>query len=825
MKKRNLITLIIALCWVAFVGCTFLFNVALARLSSDFTTFNDAAADDDGYTYIADNNSRGGLVYKLDSKGKTVALFATQKNALFSGWSLHKIEFADTTPWGVLGRVRNDNGREVQEYEIIRFNTELGATHRSPVFRLTEGLKLTGFSVYDGDIFLTAVSANGQEVYVFRGSDSSMVEITKTNLSQQEKEQFDSLTISFSQIDDDLAGNGRFYTQAEYADNVLYTRSDDSEPEGRFAVDPTVRSLFEDRSLSFGQLVTVSGVVIPAYIIAAIAGAILIILISFLLRARRRVAYAFALYEVVIAILIGGTFWFILKQERNVTIEGYERFEEYSLGTLFDGLSEDASLTIGTVDFYDTEEYVLLQNRIASQVEASSGTVEMRDIVVVNQGTGEVIFSGSGRNRQGIAQVYGAEAAQVTVDVNDQQPVALSDAVLQGETLTFLARSLADTDLKGYAVLGVTANGNITDSFFANYGNAFRLTLIIFVIASLLGLLFFALESYDIRQLAFALRDLAAGRENIRKPVVIGRDMSMMWNSLFEVQKNINMSNRIKFLTYEAYYRFAPKSIEKILQKDSITEVKSGDAVELKGTMAMLSTVGQVTVNENDIAQMNHLLELIVETQNQQGGIFISSDSDLSMMKLLFPDESRAAGGFAVDLLERLREWKQREFSNTTVFMCYAPYVYGVVGTETQASAFLSSPQAEALEPYVDWFRELRLGLVITESVLKHEETKYDVRYIGYVTPDPDDTEKKVELYEVLDACSVRERQSKLLHQKQFADALDLYYHEDFYTARNAFTDILREAPDDEVVKWYLFECERCFNSEDNTGFSGALHR
>lgn len=825
MKKRNLITLIILVAWLVALGGLFLFQVIGTEISTDFTTFNDSATDDDGYTYIADNNRRGGVLYKLDDRGKVTALFAAQKSPLFSGFSMYQIDFADATPYALIGRTRNDNGREIQEYEIIRFNTELGVTHRSPYFRMTEGLRVTGFSVYDEEIYLTALSANGQEAYVFRATGTTLVEVTSNYLSAQDKQQFENYSIGFSQIDDSLAGEGRFYTEAEYADGVLYTRSDNSIPEGRFAVDDTVRNLYENRDMSFGNLVTVSGVVIPAYIIAAIGGVIVIILISFLLRSRRRVAYAFAIYELVIAVLIGGTFFFILRQERSITTSGYERFEQYSLGTIFDGLSEEAALIIGDEDFYRSDEYTLMQNRIANQIDASSGTVELRDILVVNQSTGEVIFSGSGRNRQGILQVYGADAAQTTVDVNDRETIALDDAVLQGETLTFLSRSLNDTDLKGYAVLGVASYGDIWDSFFSTYGNAFRLTLIIFVIASLLGLLFFILESYDIRQLGVALRSLAEGHDHIDKPVVLGRDMNAMWNSLFEVQKNFYASNRVKFLTYEAYYRFAPKSIEKILQKDSITEVKSGDAIELRGTMAMLSTVGQMTVKESDITRMNHLMELIVETQSQQGGIFISSDNDLSMMKLLFPDESRAAGAFAVDLLERLREWQQREFSNTTILMCYAPYVYGVVGTESQASAFLSSPEAEALEPYVEWFRTLRLGLVVTETVLNHESAKYDVRCIGYVTPEPDDSEKKVKLYEVLDACSVRERQSKLLHQKQFEAALDLYYHGDFYTARNAFTDILREAPDDEIVKWYLFESERCFNAEDNTGFTGALHR
>ena len=57
-----------------------------------------------------------------------------------------------------------------------------------------------------------------------------------------------------------------------------------------------------------------------------------------------------------------------------------------------------------------------------------------------------------------------------------------------------------------------------------------------------------------------------------------------------------------------------------------------------------------------------------------------------------------------------------------------------------------------------------------------------------------------------------------------FRAALDLFYDRDFYFARNAFTDILRDFPEDELVKWYLFECESRLNGDIDTGFTGALH-
>jgi len=61
-------------------------------------------------------------------------------------------------------------------------------------------------------------------------------------------------------------------------------------------------------------------------------------------------------------------------------------------------------------------------------------------------------------------------------------------------------------------------------------------------------------------------------------------------------------------------------------------------------------------------------------------------------------------------------------------------------------------------------------------------------------------------------------------YNERFASALDSFYQQDFYLARSAFTEIIREAPDDAIAKWYLFECERYLNEAAPENFIGELH-
>ena len=128
------------------------------------------------------------------------------------------------------------------------------------------------------------------------------------------------------------------------------------------------------------------------------------------------------------------------------------------------------------------------------------------------------------------------------------------------------------------------------------------------------------------------------------------------------------------------------------------------------------------------------------------------------------------------------------------------------------------------LEGYIDWFRSIHIPLIITNTVKEREDRLVDLRYIGFIMS-RSQTEGRIELYEVLDANSGRIRQLKLRFRDQFEEAIKLFYRQDFYLARNAFTEILKDFPEDEIVTWYLFECEYYLNSNaDTSGFTGALH-
>jgi hypothetical protein len=73
-------------------------------------------------------------------------------------------------------------------------------------------------------------------------------------------------------------------------------------------------------------------------------------------------------------------------------------------------------------------------------------------------------------------------------------------------------------------------------------------------------------------------------------------------------------------------------------------------------------------------------------------------------------------------------------------------------------------------------------------------------------------TGEMIRLYEVLDAYPVVVRNQKLATLNKFQEALNQYYEKDFYLSRTSFSEILKDTPNDLLVKWYVFESDRYLN-------------
>ncbi len=350
------------------------------------------------------------------------------------------------------------------------------------------------------------------------------------------------------------------------------------------------------------------------------------------------------------------------------------------------------------------------------------------------------------------------------------------------------------------------------------YGGIFVLIGTIFLAAVIF------LQGRQLRGLVTIAAHVAEGKEDwdsLQDSVdsfwIESNEIRGLKNSLSQIATDVARMNYMKYRVLQSYYRFAPKQIEKILGRQSILEVEANDRVRITGTLAFVAYPEDETLGELEyLRKMSREYEELGEKQKEYGGILLSDNSDLTTLQILFQEETRKALHFGIDIAMRQEGNRNEQFF---VLLHRTEFVYGVAGNEEQAFTYLLSKEMKRLERYVERFRGAGIRMAVTDAVYELIAKETSGRYIGYLEEDG----YTFKLYEILDACPAKERQRRLDTKEKFERALNLFYQGDYYLGRNLFTEVLKECPDDELAKGYLFLCEKCLNTDCGKDISCAL--
>lgn len=332
------------------------------------------------------------------------------------------------------------------------------------------------------------------------------------------------------------------------------------------------------------------------------------------------------------------------------------------------------------------------------------------------------------------------------------------------------------------------------------------------------------LQGRHMRRLVKVISRVASGKEDwetlkegISSSFFESNEMRALKNSLGQISTDVARMNYMKYRVLQGYYRFAPKQIEKILGKTSILEVEPNDRIHLTGTLAFVSYPENKNLSESEyLYQMSMRYEMLGEKQKEYEGIILSDNSDLTTLQLLFREETMKALSFGVEMIMTSEENKK---DTPFVMLHRTSFIYGVAGDSEQAFSYVLSKEMKLLEKYVESFRAIGIRMVVTDSVYEVIEKETTGRYIGFLEAGG----FSFKLYEILDACPAKERKRRLDTREKFQKALNLFYQGDYYLGRNQFTEVLKESPQDEVAKRYLFLCEQCLNTDYGNHSSCAL--
>lgn len=307
---------------------------------------------------------------------------------------------------------------------------------------------------------------------------------------------------------------------------------------------------------------------------------------------------------------------------------------------------------------------------------------------------------------------------------------------------------------------------------------------------------------------AVSFREVSPGKDELHR----------MDRSLQEMCMSLSIRNYELESTIRSFERFVPEKLAELLERATVAEVELGDSRNIVGN------VGRFSIGNRDEARnvledaafvdfINHSFGIFGECVAENHGCMISSGLRFSAMDTMFPD---AADGVqaGLDFLGKAQKRAAEGIPAPQPFLILhrAPFLYGVAGKAERLFPYISSGELEFLGSFAKFFHENGVRMVVTEAYRKQlDESPYSMRYIGFVS---DSERGAYKLYEVLDAYSELERQLRMSYDQRFQEAINLFYRNDFFLARNIFSTLLRSCPTDGIARWYLFACEHFFNRE-----------
>jgi len=768
----------------------------------EYTVYTPGVATTNG-VYFGENWNGKGWIYNMDFDGKVKNIMCSSE--VYEGYMCDLIVYNGKV-YGLFYTMIWGTDDVYTIYNIVEMDTALNPLKQVDDIKIDVMEECTGFSADGDNFFLTTIKDDEANVYQIPMDALQDVKYTPVLDGVRSEKNVDDMEEPENILYREL-GNGGSMVEALYQDGMLSVRSDRDPQDSIFLPDQRVKDAVQKIHFSFFQLAELYGTYIAFWVGSIIIWFIIAFLVYFLLKRRNRVVYMFLIWEFTILIVLAASFYFIQAKYADASESEAGRFAVLSLQGELDVLGNLDNMNFEDRNFYTSPQYSSMYDSLSHFVNRDGNSLIFNDVSLVRLKDRKILVNSSGYNDVALEWYYGDNAAECVDRLRDSAR-GYNYTNIRVFDIPRLFVGVTEDDLANhkYALVGILSG---EDPFMGIWGEGVTIYIFFFImfieVSVLIGALLY-FQNGDLRHFEREIREVALGKTKVNVPHNSAADVQSMWNSLSEIGKRIESVNYERYRIFEAYYRFAPKDIETIMNKDSIFDVENGDVTNGDGTLMLVCT------EENDygkrrIKALNNVVSYMDNYVGDREGILVSHDSNLSLLQFLFLEGSDDTVSKAVQFMHR--NDTDQESGSVSIFIYMTSFMYGVVGINDKALTYLTSQYAKDMESCAQWFVKKKVPLVITEWVSNRERPE-PLRYIGYVIIGDDNI--KVKLYEVLDACSARERQLKLSFRDRFEETLELFYNRDFYLARNSFTEILKECPEDEITRWYLFESDRLLN-------------
>lgn len=438
----------------------------------------------------------------------------------------------------------------------------------------------------------------------------------------------------------------------------------------------------------------------------------------------------------------------------------------------------------------------------------------LEDLLILKPETGKVLLAKELPAGVEIDDYYGVEAQALAL-----QAAAGNEAVMtrlpKGDTEVYAVamRDWRNMDPDSVLLAVLSADG-IQRSISATLNSVYQIIGGLMAVSFLIHIGLFALFGKRWKKFVDGISYVATEKKTYPEIPQGGDGLQNAWVPLDSIGNNLSRLYYERELLYRRYYRFVPKDMERLLKKPELADIEIGDRNQINGCMAYFLLENMKNINPSEFMDvMTKSLELMHEVRVKRDGIFLSAGMDLQQRRIFFENSARNALQFSVDLLHAFAE-NTLLTENDMIFLLHAAeFQYGISGVKDMTTPYMYSAQEGILEPYAKLLAKTKVKIAMTEQTMRLIGDGFSTRYIGFISGGEEYGSLK--LYECLDAYPENQRKRMLQTEVMFQRALQLFYSNDFYLARNTFNEVLKINERDHIARWYLFHCEYHLNKPE----------
>jgi len=280
----------------------------------------------------------------------------------------------------------------------------------------------------------------------------------------------------------------------------------------------------------------------------------------------------------------------------------------------------------------------------------------------------------------------------------------------------------------------------------------------------------------------------------------------------------------------EAFKKYVPREFLKLLEKESIVDVKLGDNVQKTMTVLFSDIRSFTTLSESMSPQenfnfINGYLQQMEPMISKNGGFIDKYIGDAIMA--LFATAPDHAVKAALDMLHALVNYNQgRQRAGFLpvqigIGINTGSLMLGTIGGESRLESTVISDDVNLASRIGSMTKMYGATLLISEKTFLSLETPlaYSVRVLDRVRVRG--KTEPVTLFEIFDGDAPAVKEGKYSTLKIFEEAFALYFRQEFREAQKLFSSCCIKNPHDQVTKLYLDRCGQMISAGQQTDWDG----